>query len=158
MHYDRRTIRELTTSSEFALVDCSFPPAIRNLPARMLRSNISRARRLRDKQRDLQRRQRLAHRDRVGTKQGAAQRTARKARIFDQALARFEKRLHAIKAEEVQAKRVRKGRGPKPRVHAAGKKSGQAALLQKGRTPRMKAMQAHVSSRGRRSQARRDSR
>lgn len=157
MTYDRRRIRELTTSSELELVDSSFPPAIRNLSARMLRSNISRARRLRDKQRDLQRRQRLAHRDRVGTKQGAAQRTARKARIFGQTLARFARRLQAIKAEEVQAKRVRKGKRPKPPVHAAGRKSGQAALLQKARTPRMKAMQAHVSSRGRRSQARRDS-
>lgn len=158
MDYDRRTIRQLTTTSEFALVDCSFPPAIRNLSARRVRSNISRARRLRDKQRDLQRRQRLAQRDRVGTKQGAAQRTARKARIFEQTLARFDRRLRAIEAEEAQAKRVRKGKGPKPRVHAAGRKSGQAALLQKARTPRMKAMQAHVSSRGRRSQARRDSR
>lgn len=158
MTYDRRRIRKLTTSSEFGLVDASVAPTILGLSARMLRANISRARRMRDKQRDLQRRQRLAHRERSGTKQGAAQRTARKAEIFDQTLARFTRRLRAVEAKPVQAKRVRKSKGPKPRVHAAGRKSGQAASLQKARTPRMKAMQAHVSSRGRRSQARRDSR
>jgi hypothetical protein len=38
------------------------------------------------------------------------------------------------------------------------RKRGQTALRQKARTPRMKAVHAHVSSRGRRSQARRDSR
>jgi hypothetical protein len=37
------------------------------------------------------------------------------------------------------------------------KTRGQAALRQKARTPRIKAMQAHASSRGRRRQARRDS-
>lgn len=158
MTYDRRRIRKLTTSSEFGLVDASFAPAILSHSARILRSNIARARRLREKQRDLQRRQRLAHRDRVGTKQGAAQRTARKAEIFDETLARFTRRLRAMEAKPVQAKRARGSKSPKPRVHAASRKSGHAALLQKARTPRMKAMQAHVSSRGRRSQARRDSR
>lgn len=163
MPYDRPRIRKLTTSSEFELVVASSAPAIRKLSPRALRSSISRARRLRDKQRDLQRRQRLARRERGGTKHGGAERTAQKAEIFDSTLERFTRRLREIQAQPVQArrkqaKRAPKGKGPKPGVHAAGRKSGQAALLQKARTPRVKAMQAHVSSRGRRSQAKRDSR
>lgn len=53
---------------------------------------------------------------------------------------------------------ARKGKSPAPLPRRAPKTSGQAALRQKARTPRMKAIQAHVSSRGRRAQARRDSR
>ena len=154
MTYDRHRVRKLTTASEFALVQASSGALIRQLSARALRSNISRARRLRDKQRDLQRRQRLARRARTGTKHAGTDRTAQKAEIFDQVLARFTKRLQDVKTKPALPKR----KGRKPRVHAAGKARGQAALLQKARTPRMKAMQAHVSSRGRRSQARRDSR
>ena len=163
MPYARRRIRQLTTPAEFKLVEASSPAAIRKLSTGELRSNISRTRRLRDKQRDLHRRHRLARRERTGTKYGGAERTAQKAQILDRTLSRFVKRLEKVEAKppEPKLKRARRaspGKGPKPRVHGAGRKSGQAALLQKARTPRMKAMQAHVSSRGRRSQARRDSR
>ena len=163
MPYDRRKIRELTTASEFELVQASSAATVRKLSPRALRSNISRTRRLRDKQRDLQRRQRLARRASIGTKFGGAERTAQKAEIFDRTLARFAKRLEQLEAKPLKAKpdaarKASPGKGPRPRVPGARRKSGQAALLQKARTPRMKAMQAHVSSRGRRSQARRDSR
>ena len=76
--------------------------------------------------------------------------TAKDSIPFDEALARFTRRLQSLKAKP--AARTR------PPARAAGKTRGPAALLQKARTPRMKAMQAHISSRGRRSQARRDSR
>jgi hypothetical protein len=162
MAYDRRTIRQLTTASEFELVEASSAAAVRKLSAQALRANISRTRRLRDKQRDLHRRQRLARRERTGTKHGGAERTAQKAQILDRTLVRFTKRLHQVEAKPRQArpKPVERtaGKGPKPRVRGAGRTSGQAAVLQEPRTPRMKAIQAHVSSRGRRSQARRDSR
>jgi hypothetical protein len=158
MAYDRRTIRELTTASEFGLVEASFAPAVRTLSPHRLRTSIARARRLRDKHRDLRRRQRLAQRERTGTKQGAAQRTARKAAIFEETLARFTRRLEALEVRPARVKPARKTQPPKPAMHASRRKSGPAALLQKARTPRMKAMQAHVGSRGRRSQARRDSR
>jgi hypothetical protein len=147
MTYDRRRIRQLTTAPEFEVVGASASEAIRKLSKQALQSHISRARRLRDKQRDLLRRQKLASRARTGTKQGAAARTAQKAQLFEETLARFTKRLHSMKAK-----------GPKPAPRGARKTSGQAALRQKARTPRMKAMQAHVGSRGRRRQARRDSR
>lgn len=130
---------KLTRAPEARLVRASRAAELRKLSEPALRSHLSRARRLRDKQRDLLRRQRLASRTRTGSKHGGNERTAQKAKLFEQALARFTERLDAMKA------------GKK-------RKTGQTALRQKARTPRMKAMQAHVGSRGRRKQARRDSR
>lgn len=169
MTYYPRQVRELTTRSELDLVRASYAGSIGRLSTRALKANIARARRLRDKQRDLYRRQRLASRARTGTKQGsrppANARTAQKARIFDETLSRFRLRLEAVEAaersklqEKVLSERPRGNAGPKPRPAGARKTSGQAALRQKARSPRMKAIQAHVSSRGRRRQARRDSR
>lgn len=133
---------KLTTEAERRLVRASAAAEMRKLSKPGLRGHISRARRLRDKQRDLLRRQRLASRARTGSKHGGNERTARKAELFDQVLARFTRRLESMKATKATQKRTR----------------GQTALKQKARTPRMKAMQAHVSSRGRRKQARRDAR
>jgi len=146
MAVNRRQARALSTRSELELVSASYPDAIGKLSPRALRSNITRARNLRDKQRDLLQRQKLATRARTGTKLGGNARTAQKAELFDETLSRFTRRLQSL------------NKGPEPRPRGAGKKRGQAALRQKTRTPRMKAMQAHVSSRGRRNQARRDSR
>lgn len=172
MTYNPRQVRELTTRSEHELVSASYDDSIGQLSSRALKSNIARTRRLRDKQRDLYQRQRLASRARTGTKQGSRPpsnaRTGQKAQIFDETLSRFTQRLEALKAAERRPKKSaarkkgppkpasRGSKGPKP--PGARKTSGQAALRQKRRSPRMKAMQAHVSSRGRRKQARRDSR
>lgn len=171
MTYDRRQARQLSTRSEFELISASYPDSISKLTKRALGSSITRTRRLRDKQRDLLRRQRLASRARTGSKQGSQAdsnaRTARKAELFDEALSRFTRRLEALEAaERTQARkkapsrrRPSAGKGPKRPARGAGSKTaGQTALRQKARSPRMKAMQAHVSSRGRRAQARRDSR
>ncbi len=146
MTVNRRQARALTTGSEQKLVDASYPDAICTLSPRALKWNIVRARKLRDKQRDLLQRQKLATRARTGTKVGGNARTAQKAELFDQTLARFTRRLNLL------------NKGSRPQAGGAGKKRGQAALRQKARSPRMKAIQGHVSSRGRRNQARRDSR
>lgn len=158
---DPRRARELSSRSELQLISASYADAIGRLSKRDLKSKIARARRLRDKQRDLYRRQRLASRERTGTKHGAAARTRQKARLFEEALSRFTRRLQTL---EMPARRSRmrkpagKGPKPKPRRAAAPGRRAQADLRQKARSPRTKAIQAHVSSRGRRRQARRDSR
>lgn len=169
MPINRRQARELATRSELDLIGASYSEAISKLTPRVLKSNIARTRKLRDKHRDLLRRQRLASRARTGTKHGrrpdSNARTVRKAQLFEETLGRFTARLEALEAAERRKGRkpsaprraAAPGKGPKP-PRAARRKQGQAALLQKARTPRMKAMQAHVSSRGRRNQARRDSR
>ena len=150
MAYDRRRIRALTTDSEFEILQASSAATIRKLSKQALQARILRVRRMRDKQRDHLKRQRLANRARTGTKHGARPgsnaRTAQKVELFDEALSRFTNRLAALEAK------------PPPRPRGARKTHGQAALRQEVRTPRMKAMQAHVSSRGRRRQARRDAR
>ena len=153
MNYSARQVRELTSKSEWELVSASYQGAIGQLSEKALRSNIERTRRLRDKNRDLYRRQQIASRKRRGANSGSHApsnaRTGQKAQIFDETLSRFTKRLDAMKS----------GKGPKkPPARGPAKKSGQAALRQKARSPRMKAIQAHVGSRGRRKQARRDSR
>lgn len=170
MPYDRRQIRKLTTASEFELVDASSADSIRRLSAQALQKNIARARRLRDKQRDLLRRQRLASRSRTGTKATGNARTAQKAEVFDETLNRFTRRLQAMTAKprpgagakKSAARKSRaapKGTGPKPPARGGARKTGaQATLRQKATTPRVKAIQAHIGSRGRRAQARRDSR
>jgi len=166
MANDRRLARQLSTRSELDLISASYADAIGRLSKRALNSNIARARRLRDKQRDLYRRQRLAGRARTGTKHGTAARTAQKARLFDEALSRFTRRLKLLEAAErskksrkpAASKRMSVRKGPEPRPGARPAETAQAARLAKSRTPRMKAIQAHVGSRGRRRQARRDSR
>lgn len=164
MTYNPRQVRELTTRSELDLVRASYAGSIGRLSARALKANIARARRLRDKQRDLLRRQRLAHRRRTGNKQGSV-RTAQKAELFEEALSRFARQQRVLeaagRARKKAPSRPRAGgrKGPRPPSPRGSRRtSGQAALRQKARSPRMKAMQAHVSSRGRRRQARRDSR
>jgi hypothetical protein len=169
MKLDRTLARRLSTASELELLQSSTGTALKELSERRLRATIARARRLRDKQRDLLRRQRLASRARTGTKHGARPgsnaRTAQKVQLFEDALARFEERLGALKKpararpRKKPAGRVQ-SRGPATRPRASGKppKAGPRALLQKARSPRTKAIQAHVKSRGRRAQARRDAR
>lgn len=153
MNDSARQVRELTSKPEWELVSASYQGAIGRLSEKALRSNIARTRRLRDKNRDLYRRQQIASRKRSGANPASHApsnaRTGQKAQIFDETLSRFTRRLDAMKS----------GNGPKkPPARGPAKKSGQAALRQKARSPRMKAIQAHVGSRGRRKQARRDSR
>ena len=160
MANDRQVARQLSSRSELDLISASYADSIGRLSKRALKSNIARARRLRDKQRDLYRRQRLASRARTGTKHGSGARTAQKAGLFDEALSRFTQRLRALEAAGRRKTQKPAGKGPKPKPRPAGapKRRAQSRLLQKARSPRMKAIQAHVGSRGRRRQARRDSR
>jgi hypothetical protein len=114
MAFNRRQARALTTRSELDLVSASYPDALGKLSPRALKSSITRARNLRDKQRDLLKRQKLATRARTGTKVGGNERTAQKAELFDQALARFTRRLNSL------------NKAPGPQARAKGKKRGQA--------------------------------
>ena len=159
MANDPGLARELSTRAEFQLISASRGAAIDRLSKQELKSNIARARRLRDKQRDLYQRQRLASQARTGTKHGAAARTKQKAQLFDEALSRFTRRLRSVEAPERRKAKKPAGKGPKPKPRPANApKRGQSGVLQKARSPRMKSIQAHIGSRGRRRQARRDSR
>ena len=110
MAFNRNHARPLCTDAEYKLFTASLADEIGALTPTQLRGKIQRARKLRDKYRDLVKRQRLANRARTGTKKGNRPqtnvRTADKAKLFDEALGRFEaKAAKVAAAEQRQAKR-----------------------------------------------------
>jgi hypothetical protein len=104
MAYNRNQARGICNKTEYALFASSLKGEVEKLPQARVQSGIKRSRTLRDKYRDLHKRQRLATRDRVGTKKGIKPdtnaRTEQKAKLFAEVLARFEAHLKNLKAEE----------------------------------------------------------
>lgn len=102
MAFNRNQARPLCSDTEYALFTASLADQIGELTPAQLRNKLQRARRLRDKYRDLEKRQRLANRARTGTKKGdrpqTNARTADKAQLFDEALTRFETRSAKLAA------------------------------------------------------------
>lgn len=148
MAYNRRQAEGLLDTAELQLFDASLASGLAVLTAAELKAKITRTRRLRDKQRDLLQRQRLASRAATGSKGGrtgvANVRTADKATLLDEVLARFEKRaeLLARKAEaearRASAKRaaaIRKAAKPKAKAKAASKSPKTGATSPTGVSP-----------------------
>ena len=211
MPYNRTAATKLLTASELALFDAGRRDSIGSLDERALKGKVERARRLRDKYRDLARRQSLASRERTGAKHGTGSResnarTAQKERLFAELLDRFEIRLAGKQGSEPRTRQARRtqpaaaqhatAEAPKRAARnsdsdgASAKTPGKAARSPKApaeqigtgaevgkraagfMSPRAKvqdterqrhksrgtAIQAHLRSRGRRSQAKRDSR
>lgn len=182
MAFNRNVAAKLCTAAELELFLASTAQNIGEIAPARLRSKIQRSRRLRDKYQDLLRRQRISTRERTGAKGGRQEtanfRTEQKAKLFAEVLSRFEKRLDQIeKAQKRAAEReaakaarmerqakaaaARKTAKPKRTKVKAGYVSSEARgasrdrrLLKAGR----KAIHSHISARGRRHQAKRDSR
>jgi len=93
---------KLLSAAEMAVFSTSLSPAIKELSAARLVGKVKRSRTMRDKFRDLLKRQKVATRARTGTKVGqsghANERTAQKAEIFDEVLQRFTARLEQVQA------------------------------------------------------------
>jgi len=136
MPYNRATAKSLLTSAELVLFDAGRRDAIAKFDQRTLNAKISRTRKLRDKYRDLYRRQRLATRERTGAKRGPGGatnlRTKDKEGLFGELLARFEAQLakvvmadrraaeRAARGQEAAAKAARvAGKGPASRTRSA---------------------------------------
>lgn len=190
---------KICTAAELNLVKASAPRAIRALTAKQVASKLERARRLRDKQRDLLQRQSLRSRARTGSKHGKDlgpqnERTAQKQELFEEVLERFQSRLQALEEADAPAspsKSKARGAAQRPakraakkaakRVKQAGARAasktrrkvsigarGTSDGVQEPKTkrsgipPEAKVLEqkihAHVSSRARRNQARRDQR
>ena len=102
MAYNRNHARALCTESEFRLFCASLSDEITAHTRAQLRSKIERSRKLRDKYRDLFKRQRLTNRKLTGSKKGhrldSNARTGDKAKLFSEALARFENRVEKLDA------------------------------------------------------------
>lgn len=196
MAYNRIQAARLLSKSEMEVFASSLADRLSSLTAAKLLVMIRRTRALRDKSRDLLRRQRLETRSRTGSKGGptggANLRTAEKAQAFAEVLQRFEARLARVEAAEKVAARkaasarsrstLAKKRGADAAKEAAGRRQvspkAPAERLSPGPGPLgptsesaraarhamqfkasgSRAIQGHVSSLGRRNQAKRDKR
>lgn len=196
MAYNRIQAARLLSKGEMEVFASSLAERLSSLTAARLRVMIRRTRALRDKSRDLLRRQRLETRSRTGSKSGptggANQRTAEKAQAFAEVLKRFETRLARVEAAEKLA--VRKAASARSRLTLAKKRgadTAKAAARRQQVSPKApaerlspgpgalgptnesaraarhamqfkasgsRAIQGHVSSLGRRNQAKRDKR
>ncbi|MBK9244553.1 MAG: hypothetical protein IPM30_06795 [Burkholderiales bacterium] len=195
MKLNLRSARTLCTAKELELVMAGSREGLRALSEARLKLKVVRARNLRDKYRDLLRRQRLAAR-RPGAKPArddANARTESKVALFEQTLARFVDRLAQVQAaakkpvgkkpvaRKAVAKKAAASKPAAPKVQRSAKAPAPITPLaptvqpppargfvsdkaaQSARNVRLKSInarnvQAHVSARGRRNQAKRDSR
>jgi hypothetical protein len=112
--------RPLLTVAELELFDQSRAEPIKSLTPARLRGKVTRTRTLRDKYRDLYRRQTVA----VRTARGASgrspmaannERTERKAQILQEVLERFEARLAYLEERDARSAARENGRGAKSR-------------------------------------------
>lgn len=177
MVYSLATARRWCTESESALVALSFAGKEVAWTPAQLKLKIERTRRLRDKNQDRARQLKLANRASTGAKAGrqftAIAVAEKKARLFDETLARFVAKLERLNAARrvaelkaaVKAALVRKRTAPAKGPKAGGPKAaaqprarkaqgGPAAAVQLKRKLRA----AHVRARNARHQAKRDSR
>lgn len=203
MAHTKTAARKLATQAEWALLEVSFPPLLKDITPGRLKQKITRARKLQDKYRDLARQQRGEAR---GKRQAKSTRAAAgnantviKQEIFTEARERFEAqqaKLEAKAAKELARKEAAANKKSAKAAKQAGKatkvakkvtrtktgaKTGAAtkrastkatttarkAVSKASRGARKAAVftrtssakhQGHVGSRGRRRQARRDSR
>jgi hypothetical protein len=140
MAFNRTQARALCSDTEYRLFEASTNDHVREHTPAQLRSKIARARRLRDKYRDLFKRQRLATRARTGTKKGDAParnaRTEQKARLFEEVLTRFEGRSETL-ARQAQRESERAERAA-DRTQPATRRKRTVALPQAKRKSRTK--------------------
>jgi hypothetical protein len=133
MAYTRAQVRKLLNAGEIEIFESSRAEAVKELNALRLIVKVKRARTLRDKYRDLLKRQRLATRARTGSKAGnsgdANQRTREKAEVFTEILERLEKRLALVEATEARA--AKKESAERARLALAKKRAADAARAAK---------------------------
>lgn len=107
MAYTLTQARTLLSTTELALFDASRAQPIKALTPARLRGKVTRARALRDKYRDLYRRQTVGTRAAPASQRSAVggdnARTLRKAELFAEVLARFEDRLQGLHADGAKA-------------------------------------------------------
>lgn len=138
--YNRAGARKLLTAGEYGLFEASTTAALADLSQSRLRQKIQHARELRDKYRDLLRRQRIATRRRSGTKSGrsgaANARTREKQQIFSEMLKRFEERLKRVEAASGRTRRA-PGKTAEQRLRAKRKAQAlQRAAREPDRSPK----------------------
>jgi hypothetical protein len=103
---ETQRLKALCTRDEFALYRESLGSRLVQLSSRDLRSRVRRARNLRDKYNDAQRRQRSGERGKLPQDRSVGlsdfSGTRQKADLFQQVLERFERRIDALEEKELQ--------------------------------------------------------
>lgn len=173
------TARKWCTESEIALIEASFAAKDVAWTPAALRAKIERTRKLRDKNRDRHRALRRTNRAVTGAKSGS-QVTAmavfdKKARLFDEALARFVAKLDKLNARRrlgdlksavakalVRKRAAQAAAGQTGKVRAKGKaaarKPGREGVVSAPVQLKRTAQMARVRARNARNQAKRDAR
>jgi hypothetical protein len=133
--------RRLCTAPELELVESSRASHLKQLTPARIRQKITRARRLRDKYRDLAKRQRLEARGKSAPRRSrpaqGQENTQRKAQLFQEVLERFEAGLPRVEAAAAKKAPGAKAAGPKKAAGAAGaKKATGAAGAKKAGDPK----------------------
>ncbi len=139
MAYTLTQARNLLTAAELTLFQAGRATEVKALTPAQLRAKVQRTRKLRDKYRDLFKRQRLAARERTGSKGGrsgvANARSKEKAVLFGELLERFQKRLAQVEAagKKAAAKKpaTRKPAAKRSAAGAARKASPRKAATKK---------------------------
>ena len=143
----RLEARRLSSSKEWSLISSSLPPALGQLSIPRLKSKIVRAGKLRQKYRDLYRREAVLSKSRVtGPHTRPNVGTRRKEQMFDEAIARLKLQLHKTSVP------LRRHTQTKTRATSAALRG--AARKTTAHKPR----HSHVAASTRRRQARRASR
>ena len=140
MPYNRTAAQKLLTTAELALFDAGNANALAAHDRRTLAAKVERTRKLRDKYRDVYRRQRLATRERTGSKRGqsgvANERTKQKEMLFADLLARFQVRLEkVVAAEKRAAEREARKRAAATRKGARAAGKGPGGTLRSPKAP-----------------------
>jgi len=176
MKLDYKNAQELCTATEFAMVEAAKPTHLSKLTDREVKKNLNQSRKLADKWRE------------QAMKQGhspasaqSAQRSAAKAEIFTEVLARYEKQLARLEAAagekrdrrpvaekaaldpipappETQRGGGASGKIKQPDLAAQARASGRSADFRTDVSGLNNRVKGHVSARGRRSEAARDQR
>ena len=146
MPFNRNHVNGFLAKTEIDLFVSSLGADLKGLKANDVQRRIDRTRKLRDKYRDLLKRQKLATRARTGTKMGsgnANERTEKKAKAFDEALGRFEAQAKALaNSAKLQAKQdaqQAKKTATKASVKASAKSSGTTTSKSPAKAPTKKA-------------------
>ena len=146
MPFNRNHVNGFLAKTEIDLFVSSLGADLKGLKANDVQRRIERTRNLRDKYRDLLKRQKLATRARTGTKMGsgnANERTEKKAKAFDEALGRFEAQAKALaNSAKLQAKQdaqQAKKTATKASVKASAKSSGTTSSKSPAKAPTKKA-------------------
>jgi len=168
--------RRLSSSRELSLISSSLPPALQTHSAARLKSKLSRARKLRDKYRDLYRRQKLGSKSRMTgmPHERLNFRTLRKKQMFGEVITRLRRQLAKVSSPAKASTRVsgRKRTATAatrayPRVRPSNRlkrslkrraSSPSSRKTLKLRVAGYKRRQAHAAASVRRRQAKRDSR